>query len=98
MVDMTYDANNLPGAAQRQREYIASNVELFRTTDMGAVAEKVTVPVLLQWCEQDTVTLHAHATIEIEQAPLDGHKLISIRTFPMVEGGTELFTADLRIR
>ena len=96
MVDMTYDANNLPGAAQRQREYIASNVELFRTTDMGAVAEKVTVPVLLQWCEQDTVIYQTlDATIErFSQAPLTVINYPQFGHFPMWED-PDLFTADL---
>lgn len=52
---MMYDMSNLPGAIERQQEYLASNVVLFKTTDVGAIAEKVVVPVLLQWCEQDTV-------------------------------------------
>ncbi len=55
MVQMMYDMANLPGALENQGEYIAANVELFRTTNVGAVAEHVDVPVLLQWCWQDTV-------------------------------------------
>ena len=50
-----YQMNNLPGAAKRQGEYIASNTQLFRTRDVGASAAAVRVPVLLQWCELDTV-------------------------------------------
>ncbi|WP_161989097.1 alpha/beta fold hydrolase [Sphingomonas glacialis] len=52
---MMYDMSNLPGAIGRQKQYLASNVVLFKTTDVGAIAEKVRVPVLLQWCAQDTV-------------------------------------------
>lgn len=52
---MVYDMNNLPGATPNQKSYIADNVRLFQTTDVGAIAEKVTVPVLLQWCWEDTV-------------------------------------------
>jgi pimeloyl-ACP methyl ester carboxylesterase len=52
---MMYDMSNLPGAIKRQKQYLASNVVLFKTTDVGAIAEKVRAPVLLQWCEQDTV-------------------------------------------
>lgn len=52
---MMYDMSNLPDAIRNQKAYLAANVKLFKTTDVGAVAEKVTAPVLLQWCEQDTV-------------------------------------------
>lgn len=52
---MMYDMSNLPDAIRNQKQYIASNVKLFQTTDVGASASKVTAPVLLQWCEQDTV-------------------------------------------
>ncbi|MET0362883.1 MAG: alpha/beta hydrolase [Sphingobium sp.] len=52
---MMHDMSNLPGAIRNQKEYLASNVVLFKTTDVGAVAGKVKAPVLLQWCEQDTV-------------------------------------------
>jgi pimeloyl-ACP methyl ester carboxylesterase len=55
MVQLMYDMVNLPGAIDRQGEYIAANVTLFQTTDVGAIAEYVDVPVLLQWCWQDTV-------------------------------------------
>ena len=52
---MMYDMSNLPNAIRNQKEYLASNVTLFQTTDVGATAAKVTAPVLLQWCEEDTV-------------------------------------------
>ena len=52
---MMYDMSNLPGAIKRQKQYLASNVVLFKTTDVGAIASKVRAPVLLQWCERDTV-------------------------------------------
>lgn len=95
-VDSIYQANNLPGAAQRQREYIASNTKLFQTTDVGAVAAKVTVPVLLQWCELDTVISQgaeksvarfANAPVKLVRYPDLGH-------FPMWED-PDRFTADL---
>ena len=49
------DMNNLPGALERQASYIAANIKLFKTSDVGAVAETVRVPVLLQWCSYDDV-------------------------------------------
>lgn len=52
---MMYDMSNLPDAIRNQKAYLAANVKLFKTTDVGAIAEKVTAPVLLQWCERDTV-------------------------------------------
>ncbi|MET0241216.1 MAG: alpha/beta hydrolase [Sphingobium sp.] len=52
---MMYDMANLPDVIPRQKAYIASNVVLFKTTDVGAVAQKVAVPTQLIWCEQDTV-------------------------------------------
>lgn len=96
MVDSMYAANNMPGALARQREYIASNTKLFRTTDVGAVAEKVTAPVLLQWCEIDTVISQGaersiarftNATVKLIRYPQLGH-------FPMWED-PDLFTRDL---
>ncbi len=96
-IETIYYANNLPGAAQRQREYIQSNVKLFQTTDMGAAAEDVTVPVLIQWCEQDTIiyqsldaTLARFSNTHVTTIsyPQFGH-------FPMWED-PDLFTNDLR--
>jgi pimeloyl-ACP methyl ester carboxylesterase len=52
---MMYDMGNLPNAIRNQKEYLASNTHLFKTTDVGAIAAKVIAPVLLQWCERDTV-------------------------------------------
>jgi pimeloyl-ACP methyl ester carboxylesterase len=96
MVDMMYDMNNLPGAAQRQREYIASNVRLFQTIDMGAQAEEVTVPVLVQWCEQDTViSQDVEATLaRFTRAPVTLISYPQFGHFPMWED-PDLFTADL---
>jgi pimeloyl-ACP methyl ester carboxylesterase len=96
LVEQMYDMNNLPGAAQRQRDYIASNTRLFATTDIGAIAGQVTVPVLLQWCEQDTVISQSagssvarftHAPVTLIRYPQFGH-------FPMWEH-PDLFTRDL---
>ncbi|WP_035707140.1 alpha/beta fold hydrolase [Niveispirillum irakense] len=55
MVQMMYDMANLPGAITNQQAYLKSNVDLFQTMDVGAMAEHVRVPVLLQWPEEDTV-------------------------------------------
>ncbi len=55
MVQIMTDMANLPNALKNQAAFIKSNADLFKTTDMGAVAEHVNVPVLLQWCWQDTV-------------------------------------------
>jgi pimeloyl-ACP methyl ester carboxylesterase len=98
MVDMFYDMNNLPGAAQRQRQYIDSNTRLFKAGDVGSVvARAVTAPVLLQWCELDTVISQTaedsvrrfvSAQVELVRYPDLGH-------FPMWEA-PERFSADLR--
>lgn len=91
------DMNNLPGALERQAKYIASNTKLFKTTDVGAVAETVRVPVLLQWCSYDTVISQGpaasvkrfvNAKIELIEYPQLGH-------FPMWEN-PDLFTRDLK--
>ncbi|WP_098108058.1 alpha/beta hydrolase [Novosphingobium sp. PC22D] len=55
LVRMMYDMSNLPKAIENQKSYIADNARLFKTTDVGAVAGKVTAPVLLQWCWEDTI-------------------------------------------
>jgi pimeloyl-ACP methyl ester carboxylesterase len=52
---MMYDMANMPGVIPRQKAYIASNVKLFKTTDVGAVAATVKAPTQLIWCELDTV-------------------------------------------
>jgi pimeloyl-ACP methyl ester carboxylesterase len=97
MVDSIYDINNLPGELERQSKYIAANVKLFKTTDVGAVAESVRVPVLLQWCSyDDVISQGAHASVkrftntrvELINYPGLGH-------FPMWEN-PDLFTRDLK--
>jgi pimeloyl-ACP methyl ester carboxylesterase len=52
---MSYDMANLPHAIEHQDLFIADNTRLFKTTDVGAIAETVKAPVLLQWCWEDTV-------------------------------------------
>lgn len=52
---MSYDMTNMPNAIKHQNEFIADNTRLFKTTDVGAIAETVKAPVLLQWCREDTV-------------------------------------------
>ncbi|HWU01338.1 MAG TPA: alpha/beta hydrolase [Novosphingobium sp.] len=97
MVDTVYDTDNLPGALERQAAYIKANVKLFKTTDVGAVAEAVNVPVLLQWCTYDTVISQSaqasikrftHAPVQLINYPTLGH-------FPMWED-PDLFTRDLK--
>jgi pimeloyl-ACP methyl ester carboxylesterase len=95
-VDSIYDMNSLPGALERQARYIAANTQLFRTTDVGAVAEAVTVPVLLQWCEVDdvisqgpeaSVARFRNTRVDLIRYPGLGH-------FPMIED-PDLFGGDL---
>lgn len=97
MVQQLYDMNNLPGALGRQTQYIAANVKLFKTTDVGAVAEAVRVPVLLQWCAYDdvisqsaqkSVARFTNTKVELITYPTLGH-------FPMWEN-PDLFTRDLK--
>lgn len=96
IIEPIYQANNLPGALARQREYIASNRIAFETSDVGAVAESVRVPVLLQWCGYDTVISQGAAptvarfkntTVTLIEYPDVGH-------FPMWEI-PERFSEDL---
>lgn len=96
MVDQIYDMNNLPGALDRQAQYIQANVKAFKTSDVGAVAETVKVPVLLQWCMYDdvisqgakaSVARFKHAPVTLIEYPDLGH-------FPMWEKPAK-FTADL---
>lgn len=96
MVDMMYDMNNLPGAVERQKAYIESNTRLFKTTDVGAIAEKVTAPVLLQWCGYDTVISQGpqasirrftNTKVDLVSYPDTGH-------FPMFEI-PDRFSVDL---
>lgn len=96
MVDQMYDMNNLPNASANQVAYIASNTKLFQTSDVGAVAETVQVPVLLQWCSFDSVISQSaqasvkrftNTKVELIEYPQLGH-------FPMWEN-PDLFTRDL---
>jgi len=96
MIDPIYWANNQPGALERQRQYIASNTKAFKTSDVGAVAELVKVPVLLQWCGYDTVISQGAAPtiarftntkVDLIEYPEVGH-------FPMWEI-PERFSEDL---
>ena len=96
LVNMMYDADNLPGATARQQAFIASNAKLFQTTDVGAVAGEVRAPVLLQWCGRDTVISQSaaatvarfnHAPVQLISYPKVGH-------FPMWEI-PDRFTRDL---
>lgn len=95
-VESIYQINALPGALDRQAQYIAANVELFRTTDVGAVADAVQVPVLLQWCDVDdvisqgpeaSVARFRNTRVELIRYPQLGH-------FPMIED-PDLFARDL---
>ncbi|EIZ80520.1 hydrolase, alpha/beta hydrolase fold family protein [Novosphingobium sp. Rr 2-17] len=97
MVDQIYDMNNLPGALDRQAQYIRANVKAFQTSDVGSVAEAVRVPVLLQWCSYDdvisqgaqaSVKRFTHAQVKLIVYPDLGH-------FPMWEN-PEKFTRDLK--
>ncbi len=96
MIEPIYWANNQPGALARQRQYIASNRVAFETSDVGALAESVRVPVLLQWCGYDTVISQGAAptvarfkntTVTLIDYPDVGH-------FPMWEI-PERFSDDL---
>jgi pimeloyl-ACP methyl ester carboxylesterase len=97
MVDSIFDADNLPGAYQRQAGFLASNVELFKTDIVKRETEAVSVPVLLQWCSYDTVISQSaaesakrfpNAKVQFINYPTLGH-------FPMWEN-PGLFTRDLR--
>ena len=96
MVDQLYDMNNLPGAAARQKAYLASNTHLFKTTDVAAIAETVHVPVLLQWCSYDTV-ISQGAAASVKRFTNTHVELIEYKDlghFPMWED-PERFTRDL---
>ncbi len=97
MVDQIYDMDNLPGALERQAKYIQANVVAFKTSDVGAVAESVRVPVLLQWCSYDdvisqslkaSVARFTHTHVDVIDYPDLGH-------FPMWEN-PDKFTRDLK--
>ncbi len=96
MIEPIYRANNQPGALARQRQYIAANTLAFKTSDVGAIAASVRVPVLLQWCGHDTVISQGAAPtiarftntrVTLIEYPDVGH-------FPMWEI-PERFSADL---
>jgi pimeloyl-ACP methyl ester carboxylesterase len=97
MVDQLYDMNNLPGALARQAQYIAANVTLFKTTDVGAVAEAVRVPVLLQWCSIDDVISQGPAASvkRFTNTKVDLITYPGIGHFPMWEN-PDLFTRDIK--
>jgi pimeloyl-ACP methyl ester carboxylesterase len=91
------DMNNLPGALDRQASYIAANVKLFKTSDVGAVAETVRVPVLLQWCSYDDV-ISQGAEASVKRFTNTKVQLIEYKGlghFPMWEN-PDLFTGDLK--
>ncbi|MEZ5499134.1 MAG: alpha/beta hydrolase [Steroidobacteraceae bacterium] len=98
LVQMMYDMNNLPGASQHQRDFIASNVRLFQSSDVGALAGKVDVPVLIQWCDQDTViSQSAERTVSrFTRAPVTLVRYPQFGHFPMWED-PDLFTRDLAV-
>lgn len=79
---MMYDMSNLPGAIKNQQSFLKSNATLFKTTDMGAVAEQVVAPVLLQWSDRDTVISQSadasvkrftHTNVKLIHYPNVGH-------------------------
>lgn len=97
MVEQIHDMNNLPGALQRQAAYIQANVRLFKTTDVGAVAEAVRVPVLLQWCAyDDVISQSAQASVKrFRNTKVDLIVYPDLGHFPMWENPVK-FTRDLR--
>ncbi len=97
VVERIRDMNNLPGALERQASYIAANVKLFKTSDVGAVAETVRVPVLLQWCAYDDV-ISQGAEASVKRFTNTKVQLIEYKGlghFPMWEN-PDLFTRDLK--
>jgi pimeloyl-ACP methyl ester carboxylesterase len=97
VVERIRDMNNLPGALDRQASYIAANVKLFQTSDVGAVAETVRVPVLLQWCAYDDV-ISQGAQASVKRFTNTKVQLIEYKGlghFPMWES-PDLFTRDLK--
>lgn len=97
MVDQIHDMNNLPGALDRQSQYIQANVKAFQTSDVGAVAEAVRVPVLLQWCSYDDVISQGpQASVKrFTHAPVKLIEYADLGHFPMWEN-PEKFTRDLK--
>lgn len=87
MVDQITEMNNLPGALDRQAQYIQANVKAFKTSDVGAVAESVHVPVLLQWCSyDDVISQGAQASVaRFTNAPVTLIEYPDLGHFPMWE-------------
>ncbi|WP_285020829.1 alpha/beta hydrolase [Novosphingobium sp. fls2-241-R2A-195] len=96
MVDQITEMNNLPGALDRQAQYIQANVKAFKTSDVGAVAETVHVPVLLQWCSyDDVISQSAGASVKrFTNAPVTLIEYPDLGHFPMWEK-PQKFTRDL---
>ena len=96
LVQMMYDLDNLPGAARRQKQYIDGNIRLFATSDVGASAAGVRVPVLLQWCGYDTVISQSaqKTVVRFTQAPVELIEYPDLGHFPMWEDPAR-FSADL---
>lgn len=94
---MMADMSNLPDAIKNQKQYIASNTKLFLTTDVGAIAEKVTVPVLLQWCWEDTVISQGpEATVKrFTNTKVETVEYKNVGHWPMWEI-PDLFADDIR--
>ncbi|MDE1150816.1 MAG: alpha/beta hydrolase [Azospirillaceae bacterium] len=94
---MMYDMGNLAGAITNQQSFLKSNARLFQTTDMGAVAEQVRVPVLLQWSDEDTV-ISQGADASVKRFTQTQVKLIhypGVGHWPMWEIPDQ-FAADLK--
>lgn len=96
MIEPIYVANNQPGALARQRQYIEANRKAFATQDVGALAEQIRVPVLLQWCGFDTVISQgaAQTVSRFSNAPLTLVEYPDVGHFPMWEI-PERFSEDL---
>jgi pimeloyl-ACP methyl ester carboxylesterase len=96
LVELIYEPDNLPGAAARQRQYIDSTIRAFQTSDVGAIAEQIHVPVLIQWCGYDTViSQSADRTVaRFTGAPVELVRYPDLGHFPMWED-PDRFTADL---
>ncbi|PNU06848.1 alpha/beta fold hydrolase [Novosphingobium guangzhouense] len=96
MVDQITEMNNLPGALDRQAQYIQANVKAFQTSDVGSVAQSVHVPVLLQWCSYDDVISQSAkaSVVRFTNAPVTLIEYPDLGHFPMWEK-PQKFTADL---
>lgn len=83
-----YETNNIPGGFARVWEYLQANQQKIWKTGAGDEAAKVTVPILLQWGDQDIVLprdradearqMFANAPMQIIHYPDVGH-------YPMLE-------------